>query len=105
VFGVFMPDFVTMLDNIDLLHDFGAPEQGESQLGPDVAGLTMRRLVGPPLAVEEDSGLIHALAALIKHQWQDLPVVDKQGGLVRIASRVDTAAAFFGAWTTKEVTE
>jgi CBS-domain-containing membrane protein len=103
--GVFMPDFVTLLDNIDFVHDFGALEQGEPRLGPEVAGLTMSRLAGPPVAVEEDSGLMHALAMLIKHQWQDLPVVDGTGRLVGIASRVDIAAAFFGAWTTKEATE
>jgi CBS-domain-containing membrane protein len=96
--GVFMPDFVTLLDNIDFVHDFGALEQAEPRLGAELAGLTMSQLASRSVAVEEDAGLVHALATLIKHQWQDLPVVDKEGRLVGIASRVDIAAAFFGHW-------
>jgi CBS-domain-containing membrane protein len=102
--GVFMPDFLTLLDNIDFVHDFGALEQGEPRLGPEVAGLTMNQLAGRPVAVEEDSGLIHALATLMKHQLQDLPIVDKTGRLVGIASRVDIAVAFLTDWHHQEAT-
>lgn len=103
--GVFMPDFVTLLDNIDFVHDFGALERAKPRLASEIAGLTMSQLAGPPVTVEEDSGLMHALATLMKHQLQDLPVVDSTGRLVGIASRVDIAAAFFAASTTKGATE
>ena len=96
--GVFMPDFLTLLDNIDFVHDFGALEEAEPRLGPEVAALTMSGLAGPPVAVEEDSGLMHALTTLMKHQLQDLPIIDKAGRLVGIASRVDIAVAFLTDW-------
>lgn len=102
--GVFLPDFVTLLDNIDFVHDFGALEQSEAMVTPEAAELTMSELAGPPVSVEEDSGLMHALATIVKRQLQDLPIVDIEGRLVGIASRVDIAAAFFAAWTTKEGT-
>jgi CBS domain-containing protein len=92
---IFMPDFVALLDNIDFVHDFGALEQVQPQQISDVAHLTMTDLAATPVAVEEDCGLMAALAAIVKHQLQDLPVVDKAGRLVGIASRVDIARAFF----------
>lgn len=95
---VFMPDFVDLLDNIDFVNDFGALEQGEPTALPGAAELTMGDLAGPPVAVEEDSGLLHALATIVKHQLQDLPIIDSEGRLVGIASRVDIAVAFFADW-------
>lgn len=102
--GVFMPDFLTLLDNIDFVHDFGALERAEPRLTPEIAQLTMSQLMGPRVAVQEDSGLMHALAMLIKHQWQDIPIVDEGGRLVGIASRVDIALAYFANWFGDEAT-
>lgn len=95
--GIFMPDFVALLDNIDFVRDFGALEQVQPQHMSQAAQLTMTDLAATPVAVEEDSGLMHALATMVKHQLQDLPIVDKAGRLVGIASRVDIARAFFAA--------
>ena len=102
--GVFMPGFVSLLDNIDFVRDFGALEQVEPGVTLEVGGLTMGELAGPSVSVEEDSGLMHALATIVKHQLQDLPIVDRSGRLVGIASRVDIAAAFLADRTTKEDT-
>lgn len=99
---VFLPDFVALLNNIDFVHDFGALEQAEPKGAPEAGELTMGDLASPPVAVEEDSGLMHALAFIAKHQLRDLPVVDKAGRLVGIASRVDIAGAFFSRWTREE---
>jgi CBS-domain-containing membrane protein len=99
---VFMPDFVALLDNIDFVRDFGAMEKVQPKRGPDEVRLTMSDLAGPPVAVEEDSGLMHSLATIVKHQLQDLPIVDKTGRLVGIASRVDIASAFFHNWVQEE---
>ena len=96
--GVFMPDFVALLDSIDFVHDFGALEQVEPKHMSEVAALPVGALAGPPVAVEEDSRLLHSLATIVKHQLQDLPIVDRTGRLVGIASRVDIAAAFFAGW-------
>jgi len=99
---VFMPDFVTLLNNIDFVRDFGALEEAEPKDVPEAAELTMSDLMVAPVAREEDAGLMHSLATIIKHQLQDLPIVDQEGRLVGIASRVDIASAFFAAWTREE---
>jgi CBS domain-containing protein len=97
-----MPDFVTLLENIDFVHDFGVLEALEPKDVPKAAQLTMRDLMQRPVAVEQTCGLLRAFAMMIKHEIRDLPVINKAGGLVGIASRVDIAAAFLAAWTREE---
>jgi CBS-domain-containing membrane protein len=92
---IFMPDFVALLDDIDFVHDFGPLEQVLPQHTSQALQLTMTDLAATPVAVEEDDGLMRALVTMVKHQLQDLPIVDKAGRLVGIASRVDIARAFF----------
>jgi CBS-domain-containing membrane protein len=99
---VFMPDFVSLMDNIDFVRDFGALETLRPQDVPEAARLTMRDLMQPPVAVERTCGLLRAFATMTKHQIRDLPVVNAAGALVGIASRVDIAAAFLAPWTRTE---
>jgi CBS domain-containing protein len=99
---VFMPDFVALLDNIDFVHDFGALEALQPRDVPEAASLTMRHLMRPPMSVEQTCGLLRAFATLVKHDIQDLPVVDGAGRLVGIASRVDIAVAFLRTWAGEE---
>jgi CBS-domain-containing membrane protein len=94
---MFLPDFIALLDDIDFVHDFGLLEQVQPQHMSQAAHLTMSDLAATPVAVEEDDGLMHALVTMVKHQLQDLPIVDKAGRLVGIASRVDIARAFFAS--------
>lgn len=101
---VFMPDFVALMDNIDFVHDFGAMETpGQAELRK-AAGLRMRDLMQPPVAVDHTCGLLRAFATMIKHDIRDLPVVDQTGRLVGIASRVDIAAAFLADWNRQAAT-
>ncbi|TKJ28242.1 MAG: hypothetical protein CEE40_11990 [Chloroflexi bacterium B3_Chlor] len=99
---VFMPDFVALLNNIDFVRDFGALEEAEPKDVAEAAELTMSDLMVPPVAQEEHAGLMHSLATIVKHQLQDLPIVDQEGRLVGIASRVDIASAFFTRSTREE---
>ncbi|MGB3904807.1 MAG: CBS domain-containing protein [Anaerolineae bacterium] len=96
---VFMPDFVALLNNIDFVHDFGALEEAEPKDVAEAAEVTMSELMVSAVAKEEDSGLMHSLATIVKNELQDLPIVDKEGRLVGIASRVDIAVTFFARWT------
>ncbi|MGC8781155.1 MAG: HPP family protein [Anaerolineae bacterium] len=96
---VFMPDFVALLEDIDFIHDFGVLERLHPADVPAAAQLTMRDLMQPPCAVEQTCGLLRAYAVMLKHDIRDLPVVNKAGSLVGIASRVDIAAAFLASWT------
>jgi CBS domain-containing protein len=52
----------------------------------------------PPVSVEADSGLLRAFSMLRKHELHDLPVVDENGILVGIVSRVDAGTAFVANW-------
>ena len=92
---IFMPDFIALLGDIDFVHDFGPLEQVQPQHMSQAAQLTMTDLAATPVAVEEDDGLMHALVTMMKHQLQDLPIVDKAGRLVGIASRGAIARAYF----------
>lgn len=100
--GVFMPDFVALMDNIDFVHDFGALDALRPQDMSEAAHLTMRDIMQPPVSVEQTCGLLRAFATMTQHDIRDLPVVNRAGSLVGIASRVDIAAAFLGPWTSKE---
>lgn len=102
ILGVFLPDFVQMLGDIDFVHDFGALEALRSEDEAEAGRLTVRDLMQPPVAVAEDCGLVRALATMNKHALTDLPVVDAAGRLVGIASRVDIAVAFLSPWAGAE---
>jgi CBS domain-containing protein len=102
--GVFMPDFVTLMEDIDFVHDFGALETLRPQDVPSASSVCVSDLMQRPVSVEQTCGLLRALATMIKHGIRDLPVVNSAGALVGIASRVDIAAAFLGSWTETEPT-
>jgi CBS domain-containing protein len=51
-----------------------------------------------PTSVQENSGLVRAFAFIHKHQLIDLPVVNHEGQLVGLASRVDIGRALLGTW-------
>ncbi len=99
---VFMPDFVALLEDIDFVHDFGVLEALQPADVPAAVRLTMRDLMQPPCAVEQTCGLLRAYATMLKHDIRDLPVLNKAGSLVGIASRVDIAAAFLAPWAQPE---
>jgi CBS domain-containing protein len=94
---VFMPNFVSLLDNIDFVVDFGSLEDIHFNDIPEIEHITMKKIMEKPLLVEEDCGLLRAFAIMDKHNFMDLIVVNKEGRLVGIASRVDIAAGFLSA--------
>ena len=99
---VFMPDFVALIENIDFVHDFGALETLRPEDVAAAAQLTMRDLMQPPVAGEQTCVLLRAAATMTKHGIRDLPVVNRTGALVGIASRVDIAVAFLAPWASTE---
>lgn len=50
---VFMPVFVTLVDNIDFVHDFGVLETLQSKDILEVERLTVKDIMPPPVAVGE----------------------------------------------------
>jgi CBS domain-containing protein len=95
---VFLPDFVALMEDIDFVHDFGALESLQPKDVPAATRLTMQDLMQPPCAVEQTCGLLRAYATMLKHDIRDLPVINRAGGLVGLASRVDIAADFLVSW-------
>ncbi len=94
---IFLPDFVSLLTDIDFVKDYGALKTPSQEDLERAETLSVADIMEAPVAVEEDCSLIRALAVMEKHNLRDLPVV-KDGRLVGIASRVDIGRAFLTAW-------
>ena len=93
---IVMPDFINLVEDFDFVADFGAAE--ERKPDPALLARPVSEIMLPPQAVEETSGLMRAFALIHQHQIHDLPVVDAQGRLVGIVSRVDVGTAFLSSW-------
>lgn len=95
-----LPDFVTFLADVDFVHDFGAVE--ETHPPARTLNKAVKTLMKPAIIVKEDCGLLRAYALMLQHNLHDTPVVDKDGKLVGIASRVDIGAAILSSWPRAE---
>jgi CBS domain-containing protein len=98
-----MPSFVRLVEDFDfVLGDFSV---FESLLPPPEVDIQPVSLIMvPPVSVRAESGLLRAFAIMNSHNWYDLPVVDEDGWLVGLASRVDVGTALLASWrnSTKE---
>ncbi len=100
IYQIFLPDFVSLLADIDFVKDFGALETPSAEDLERAETLTVADIMVTPVAIKEDCSLIRALSVMEKHNLRDLLVV-KEGKLVGIASRVDIGRAFLTAWMVK----
>lgn len=91
-----MPSFVNLVQDFDFVHDFGAIESGQPTA--EKLAEAVGSIMHPPTSVEEDCGLLRAIAILQTNRLLDVPVVDKTGRLVGIASRVDIGSALLQSW-------
>ncbi|MCP4363075.1 MAG: CBS domain-containing protein [Chloroflexi bacterium] len=92
-----MPAFVDLIPDFDFVRaNFGVYE--EAAISAETADTPIRNLMGTAVSVRESSGLLRAFAILDKHEMYDLPVVDDDGRLVGLASRVDIGTAFLAQW-------
>jgi CBS-domain-containing membrane protein len=98
-----MPSFVRLVEDFDFVRgDFSV---FESLLPPpEVYIQPVSTIMVPPVSVRAKSGLLRAFAIMNSHNWYDLPVVDEDGWLVGLASRVDVGTALLASWrnSTKE---
>jgi CBS domain-containing protein len=92
-----LPDFLKLLDDFDFVHSFGAIETRVPT--KEMLESSVAKLMKPPVSIEAESGLLRAFSLLHKHQIHDLPVVDENGVLVGIVSRVDVGTAFVSNWS------
>lgn len=101
IIQLFLPDFVSLLSDIDFIKDYGTLKSPPQALLDEIENLPVAEIMEEPVAVEESSSLMRALATLHKHNLADLPVL-RQGKLVGIASRVDIGRAFLSDWLPKK---
>jgi predicted transcriptional regulator len=92
-----LPDFLSLVEHVEFVHDFGAVET--TRPSPEQLGRAVTELMKPVVTVAEDCGLLRAYSIMLKEDLQDIPVTDSQGVLVGIVSRVDAATAILSAWS------
>lgn len=97
IIQIFLPDFVSLLSDIDFVRDYGALASPSLEILEMVKGKLVTDIMAEPVAIEDDSSLIKALSVMHKYGLRDLPVL-KRGILVGIASRVDIGRAFLIDW-------
>lgn len=95
-----LPDFVSMLPDVDFVHNFGAVEDTRP-LAREL-NQTVDTLMQPPIMVDEDSGLLRTYALMLQHHLHDIPVISKEGKLIGISSRVDIGVAILSAWQKRD---
>ena len=98
---IFLPDFISLLADIDFVKDFGALKTPSKENLERAETLTVADIMEEPMAEEEDCSLVRALSVMEKHNLADLLVV-RERQLVGIASRVDIGRAFLTTWLKAE---
>lgn len=91
-----LPDFVNFIEDVDFVHDFGAVET--TRPPAEALDQLVTKLMKPIQTVYEDCGLLRAYALMLQYQLHDMPVINRKGKLVGIASRVDIGAAILSTW-------
>ncbi len=91
-----LPSVVHMLDDVDFLGDFGAVEAYVPS--DEILSQPITRLMRPSTVVRQDAGLLRAYATMLRHDLHDLPVIDQEGRLCGIASRVDIGTTILSSW-------
>jgi CBS domain-containing protein len=97
ILNCFLPDFISMLSNVDFIKDFGALKTPSTGSLVEIGKLTVAEIMEEPVSIEANSGLMRALSVIHKRNLQDLPVT-QEGKLVGLASRVDIGRGFLASW-------
>jgi CBS domain-containing protein len=92
-----MPSFVRLVEDFDFVRgDFSVFET--LRPSPEAAAQPARSIMDPPVSVRASSGLLRAFAIMNSDHLYDLPVVDDDGRLAGLASRVDVGTALLAGW-------
>jgi CBS domain-containing protein len=91
-----LPDFVSFIEDVDFVHDFGAVE--DTRPSAKTLHRPVSSLMRDAFSVDEECGLLRAYALMLQHNLHDMPVISKAGKLVGITSRVDIGAAILSIW-------
>ena len=91
-----LPDFMSLIEDLDFVHDFGAVET--THPSASVLDQPLKTLLQPAITVHENSGLLRTYALMLQHDLHDMPIVSEDGKLVGIASRVDIGTTILSIW-------
>jgi CBS domain-containing protein len=91
-----LPSFLRLMEDVDFVHDFGAVE-AITPAAP-ILDQPVTAYMRPVFAVEQNCGLLRAYALMLQHNLHDLPVLDQDGRLAGIASRVDIGSSVLRSW-------
>lgn len=91
-----LPVFVNFIADVDYVHDFGAVE--DTRPSAKALDKSVKSVMKEAVTVEEDCGLLRAYALMLQHNLHDMLVVDKDGKLAGIASRVDIGISILKSW-------
>ncbi|MEW6085359.1 MAG: CBS domain-containing protein [Chloroflexota bacterium] len=91
-----LPVFVNFISDVDYVHDFGAVE--DTRPSAKALDKSVKSVMNEAVTVEEDCGLLRAYALMLQHNLHDMLVVDKDGKLAGIASRVDIGTSILKSW-------
>ena len=92
-----MPSFVNLVEDFNFVRgDFSVFEA--LLPSPEVEIQPVSSIMVLPVSVRAGSGLLRAFAIMNSHHLYDLPVVDDDGLLVGLASRVDIGTALLAGW-------
>jgi len=92
-----MPSFVRLVEDFDFVRgDFSVFEALLPP--PEVDIQPVSSIMVLPVSVRSGSGLLRAFAIINRNHLYDLPVVDDDGRLVGLASRVDVGTALLAGW-------
>jgi CBS domain-containing protein len=92
-----MPSFVRLVEDFNFVRgDFSVFETLLPP--PEVDIQPASSIMVPPVFVRASSGLLRGFAIMNSHHLYDLPVVDDDGLLVGLASRVDVGTALLADW-------
>ena len=91
-----LPDFMSLIADLDFVHDFGAVET--THPSASMLDQPIKTLLKPAITVNEESGLLRTYALMLQHDLHDMPIVSEDGKLVGVASRVDIGTAILSVW-------
>lgn len=91
-----LPDFFSLVENIDFIKDFGALKKPDQKRNEKIKQQSVTTIMEPPIFVDDQCSLIRAVSVMRKHNIRDLPIV-RDGQLVGLVSWVDLGRAFISA--------
>jgi len=104
ILNTLMPDYFALLKDMHFVHDFGAMEEMLLQAKPQIADRRLQSLMEPPESVQEEESLWRAATRMVRHNLNNLPVVNAEGRLVGILSQADLSTTFLRLWLEGEET-